>query len=364
VNMEKRRLGRTGLEVSVVGIGTLGFPRVKLSRKESVAIVRKALDMGVSIIDTAHAYAKGEMEQVVGEAIEGRRDQVVIISRSVARDPATLRKHLEDSKENLRTDVIDIYQIHDVTRPGDLENILSNGTVDELKAAKAAGKVRFTGLSTHAAIEDIRKMITSEHFDVLTVAYNLTHHKRVASDGDDLARMPKDVFPLAREHDVGLTVMKPLGGGRLARVGPSGTPPIDPTKAIRFVVQEPCIGTVTPGVGSMAELEQAIAAGDAANALGDEEIAVLKEHAHKWGRDFCRQCGYCEPCDENVPIRRIMLLAEKLADPSADGVKLRNKYAELETNGEACIECGKCEEKCPYDLPIMERICQVHKALT
>ena len=363
MKMEKRRLGRTGLEVSVVGIGTLGFPRAKLSHKETVSIVQSALDMGVNIIDTAHSYAGGEMERVVGEATEDRRDEVVILSRSVARDPATLRKHLAESLERLRTDVIDIYQIHDVTPPGDLAKVLASGTVEELKAARAAGKVRFIGLSTHGTVEDMRKMITSGEFDVLTVAYNLTHHKRTASDGDDLARMPREVFPLAREHDVGLTVMKPLGGGRLTRIGPSGTPPIDPTKAIRFVVQEPCIGTVTPGIGSVAELEQALAAGDPGNALSDEDIAALKEYAHKWGTDFCRQCGYCEPCDENVPIRKIMLLAEKLADPTADKTKLRQGYADLETNGEACVECEKCEEKCPYDLPIMERIGQVHKAL-
>ena len=107
----------------------------------------------------------------------------------------------------------------------------------------------------------------------------------------------------------------------------------------------------------------ALAAGDPGNALSDEDIAALKEYAHKWGTDFCRQCGYCEPCDENVPIRKIMLLAEKLADPTADKTKLRQGYADLETNGEACVECEKCEEKCPYDLPIMERIGQVHKAL-
>jgi predicted aldo/keto reductase-like oxidoreductase len=274
-----------------------------------------------------------------------------------------LRTQLAESLERLRTDVIDIYQIHDVTPPGELKKVRASGTIDELKAAKAKGTVRFIGLSTHAEIEDIQEMITCGDFDVLTVAYNLTHHKRSARDGDDLSRMPKDVFPLAREHDVGLTIMKPFGGGRLTRRGPSGRRPVDATKALRFVIQEPAVATVTPGIGSMAELEQALAAGEAANALSDNEIAALKEQAHEWGTDFCRQCGYCEPCVEDVPIRKIMLIAEKLADKSGDVPAVRGEYAQLETNGGACIACGECEEKCPYDLPIMERIRKAHEAL-
>jgi len=358
--METRRLGRTELKVTALGVGTLGFPRVQAHRKEIVAILKRALDEGINIIDTALVYSNGEMEKCVGEALEGRRSECIVLSRSVCREPEKIAADVETSLRNLKSDYVDVYQLHDVTRPADVAK--ADELLSALAKVREQGKVRFIGVSTHGAPDDVRAMIASGAVDVLTIAYNVTQHKRQLGDGEDLSRTATDVLPFAKEHDVGVTVMKPLGGGRLTQTGPSGEAPLDPVKAIRYVMQNPFVATVTPGVGTMDELLQDLKAADPANALSEGQMRALEEEGRKWGVDFCRQCGYCLPCTNGLPIPRLMILAQQLRAGS-DAQKIKAAFDELKLPPEGCSMCGKCEERCPYGLPIQERLKEVFGAL-
>ena len=357
--METRRLGRTELEVTLLGVGTLGFPRVQTHGKEIVAILKRALDEGINIIDTALVYAAGEMEKCVGEAIQGRRSECVVLSRSVCREPEKMSDDVETSLGNLKTDYVDIYQLHDVTRPGDVAK--AEDLLAALDKARDQGKVRFIGISTHGATDDVRAMIASGAVDVLTIAYNVTQHKRSLGDGEDLSRTPSDVLPFAKEHDVGVTIMKPLGGGRLTQAGPSGEPPLDPVKAIRYVMQNPFVGAVTPGVGTMEELLEDLKAADPANALSLDEMHAIEERGRKWGVDFCRQCGYCLPCTNDLPIPGLMAMAQQLRS-GGTVEKIRDALVKLDLSPEGCTQCGECEKRCPYGLPIQERLKELFDA--
>jgi len=360
MTLESRRLGRTELMVSVVGVGTLGFARAGATYEDGVPILKRALDEGVSIIDTALVYGNGGAEKMVGAALKGRRSDCVVVSRCVSREPEGVAADVDKSLQNIGTDYIDVYQLHDVTRPNDVEK--APELLAALKKARDAGKVRFVGVSTHGKAEDVLAMIASGDVDVLTIAYNITGHKRSIGDGEDMSRTAADVLPMARQHDVGVTIMKPLGGGVLARVGPSGQPPVAPVKAIRYVVQNPMVAAVTPGVGTMEEMLENLRAGDPANALTVDEVRALEEKGYKWGLDFCRQCGYCMPCSEGMNLPPLMATYER-ARAAEDLSAMKAKYAELDVRADSCVECGECESRCPYGLPIQERLKKLHEML-
>ncbi|NOZ63489.1 MAG: hypothetical protein GXO71_00815 [Caldiserica bacterium] len=357
--MEYRVLGRTGLKVSVVGIGTLGFgreglfPKGEAGIKEMARVINRALDLGVNIIDTACAYGNGMAEKGVGEVMKKRRNELIVLSRTHAwqksDNPADIAVSLEESLNRLQVDTIDIYQLHDVTSPEAYRKVMEGGFYEVLRKAKKEGKVRFIGFSTHGSFEVVKKMIESGEVDVLTLAYNILHRKRVASDGEDLKVTSQKVFPLIEKFGIGLTVMKPLGGGALTLKGADGRG-LSPLKLVRYVVQNQYVHTVTPGVGTISHLEELVKAGDDEYALTPEEIKQFEEEAKRWGRDLCRQCGYCLPCPQDIPIPSIMRLLTKWQQKRDR--ELMKSYKDLETKASACVECRECEKRCPYDIRI------------
>ncbi len=361
--MEYRVLGRTGLKVSVVGIGTLGFGREGLFARgkegiqEMERVIDRALDLGVNIIDTACSYGNGMAEQGVGEVMKKRRSDVIILSRTHAwqksENPEDIEIALEESLQRLQVDSIDIYQLHDVTSPEAYQKVVEGGFYEVLKKAKRQGKVKFIGFSTHGSFEVVKKMIETGDVDVLTLAYNILQQKRVASDGEDLKITSQRVFPLIKKFGIGLTVMKPLGGGALTLKGADGKG-LSPLKLVRYVVQNPYVHTVTPGVGTLAHLEELVKAGDRAYALTPEEIRYFEEEAKRWGKDLCRQCGYCLPCPQNIPIPSIMRLLTKWQQKK-DKELIKN-YRNLEIKADACVECRKCEKRCPYNIRISQKM--------
>jgi len=352
--MEYRTLGSTGLKVSVVGVGSLGFFRVKAGQKEVEQIMSRAIDLGVNVLDTAYIYGKGTLEEMEGKALAGKRDKWIIISRCHLRDREGFRKSLEESLKRLKTEYIDVYQLHDVTREGEFEELTKkDGVFSVLEEAKKQGKIGFTGISTHATTEEMKKIVESELFDVITVSYNLTQHKRGTGDGESISKTAEEVFPLASQLNMGITIMKPFGGGVLAEEDCQGRR-LSPSQVLKYVVQNSYVHTVTPGVDNITQLEEDVKAGDKKFILTEKEIGELLEEGKKWGKDFCHQCSYCHPCSEDINIPQLMRLLERHRREGEQVVE--KQYREIEVKADACIECGKCQERCPFQLPIMERM--------
>jgi len=244
-----------------------------------------------------------------------------------------------------------------VNRALDLRvNIIDTAYAYGQGEAQKAGKVKFIGISTHASPEDMKKMINCGEFDVITVSYNLINYQRQAIDGEDISITEREILPLAKKRKLGVTIMKPFGGGILAK-NPLSEVKISPIQALKFVISNPYVDTATPGVGSIAELEEDVKAGDPHILLSREDIARLREDAEKWGPDFCRNCGYCLPCSEDIPIPQIMRLLMRYG-LGEEGKKNRAKkaYINLEIKASACTECKKCEERCPYHLSISKKM--------
>jgi len=357
--MEYRILGKTGLRVSVIGVGGLGFTRANLctpDRKglpEIEKIINMALDLGVNIFDTAYAYGGGIPEEGLGLVMKKRRKDAIILSRTHvyqrSDNPADTVLSLETSLKRLQTDVVDIYQLHDISSLESFEKVVNLGIYDALKRAKKEGKIRFIGFSTHGGYEVAKKMIETEDVDVLTVSYNILHRKRSAGDKENLKEIAEKLFPFAKEFNIGMTVMKPLGGSALTCQDADGKS-LSAVKMIRYVVQNPYIHSVTPGIDSIAQLEEDVNAGDPSFALTAQDIKEFEDEAKKWGTEFCRQCGYCRPCPQDINIPSVLKNLMEWRRTKKESVIA--SYGKLEVKASACVECKVCEERCPYHLPI------------
>lgn len=363
--MEYRRLAGTDMNLSVISLGSLGFCRADRSAEEIRRITERALDEGVNFIDTAYAYESGRIEKALGPIMESRRHEVHVLTRSHMREPEEFKESLEGSFERLRTDYIDIFQLHDVSSRELYEQLLENGVYDILMEKVDRGRIGHAGISTHGSGDLMEEMVTSGRFSVVTVAYNLTGTKRQRGDDEFVDETARRVLPLAREENVGITVMKPFGGGTLCREAPDGTR-LSAVDCLLYVKANPLVTTISPGVNSMEQLEEDLSAGRTDKRLTDEQIEELEQQAQKWGRYFCRQCGYCMPCAVEIDIPAVMDALETYeADPD-DGQTVesaRESYAELNIPPSECIECGECEEKCPYSLPIIDRMQKAARVL-
>ncbi len=356
--MENRELGRTGMKVSVIGLGTLGFMRADCSQDDVTPIIRRAEEAGINFIDTAYAYGAGKCDRLVGKAMEENSEHWTILARSHKREPDEFSETMELTFDNLRREVLDIFQFHDITNPGDYEDLKQPGGIyDIARKAKEEGRIRFIGISTHAETEIMRDMIESGRFDVITVSYNVANSQRQPSDGEDLARTARELLPLAAEHGVGITVMKPFGGGVLCRprTGPDGEEiRLSPEDLLRFCTSNPNVASVTPGIENMEQLETAITAAEAGAVLSEDKKRELEKQAGIWGMDFCRQCGYCLPCEEGIAIPKAMEALEK-----SEEEEIKKACSKLDPGPDVCTECGKCVERCPYSLPIPEKLKQL-----
>jgi predicted aldo/keto reductase-like oxidoreductase len=330
--VKKTRLGKTGLEVSRVGFG--GIPIQRLTEDEAVRVVRRCLDLGVTFIDTANAYTTSE--ERIGKALAGssvQREQVVIATKTGARDEATAREHLELSLNHLQTDYIDIWQFHGVSTFEAYEQILGpGGAMEAAREALRAGKIRHIGVTSHS-MDVALKMVPSGHFETIQFPFNF------------VTREPADeLLPLAREHDMGFIAMKPFAGGMLD----------DANLAIKWLLQFDSV-VPDPGIESFAEIEEIVGIVSGPWELTPEEQQEMERVRAEVGTRFCRRCGYCEPCPESVQISLIMNIRSFWKRFPAERFSTGWIASGMET-AQNCIECGECEEKCPYLLPIREMI--------
>jgi predicted aldo/keto reductase-like oxidoreductase len=333
-DLQKRRLGRTDLMVSVIGFGGLIIPRV--SHDEAVRVVNRALDLGINFVDTAKSY--GDSEEKVGAATSGRRDECIITSKSLADDKGKLLADIDLGLEHLNTDRIEVYQLHNVSSAERLDRALApGGLLEGLKEAQAAGKIGFTGFSGHKK-DILIEAIRTDEFDVVQMPINVVDRNTWW-----------DVLPLAVERDMGIISMKPLAGGALTDISPEIT-----SLALRYAVQQN-ISSAVVGMRSLDEVEQNVKAGTHYQPLSESEQKRLFQAADSLSKTFCRQCEYCLPCEQGVDIVTIFILDKHFTRFGARE-SARERYAALPVKADACIECGECESKCPYELPIREML--------
>ena len=329
--MEYRILGKTGLKISALGFG--GIPIQRIDAQGTKQLLQQMQNAGINYIDTARGYTVSE--EYLGYGLEGIRDKFILATKSMARDKESMARDIDISLRNLRTDYIDLYQFHN-PNAAQLEQILApGGAMEAMLEAKAAGKIGHIGITLHS-LDVFEKVVAYDWVESVMFPYNI-----VETQGEAM-------IAKCAEKNIGFIAMKPLAGGALENA----------TLAMRFVCTNPNVSVVIPGMAEEKELNQNLAAVNNTAPLTADELAEMEKLRLELGNNFCRRCGYCAPCTVGIGIPAALI---------AEGYSLRyglqeyaeQRYAASGAPASSCVDCGLCEERCPYHLPIRQMLKRV-----
>ena len=324
--MNTVKLAGTDLEISEVGCG--GIPIIPLPKNEAVSVVQYCFDLGITFFDTANMYATSE--EKMGTALEAVRDKVVIATKTAQRDAKGAAAHIDQSLQLLKTDWIDIYQLHNVSNEEALEKVLApQGAYEAVSKARDAGKIRFIGISSHSMTTAMEALKTGL-FQTLQFPFNFIENDPA-----------NELFPFARRNNIGIIGMKPLGGGLLENA----------KLCFGFLQQHPYVVPI-PGICAKKEADEIIALYRHPQPLSPSDLKEMKKIRDDLGKQFCHRCEYCMPCEQGVLIPSVLIFkaAAKRLSPEVVSAWLGKAMESVAQ----CIECGQCEEKCPYSLPIAD----------
>ena len=331
--MEYRVLGKTGLKISRLGFG--GIPIQRIDAKGTCQLIRELCSQGINYIDTARGYTVSE--EYLGEALEGIRDQFVIATKSMGRSKEEMARDIDISLKNLRTDYIDLYQVHNPNK-AQLEQVVApGGALEALMEAKAAGKIGHIGITLHH-VDLFEKAVELDWVETIMFPYSI-----VETQGEELIR-------ICGEKNIGFICMKPLAGGAID----------DAVTALRYITANPDVSVVIPGMAAMEEISQNIQAVNDTTPLTEKEKETILKIRNELGTQFCRRCNYCAPCSEGISIPMMFLLEGYYSRYDLkDWATLR--YNAMDKKASDCIGCGACEGRCPYQLPIRQMLQNVAK---
>jgi predicted aldo/keto reductase-like oxidoreductase len=304
--LQKRKLGRTGLQVSIVGFG--GTWISQLSMDEAVKVVRRAFELGINYFDTAKL--DGDSEQKIGAALTDVRDECVLATKTASR---TKRESLADFKTSLHrlnTDRLDLIQLHGIDDEKTLSKAIgSDGSLEMCKKARSEGLVDYIGITSHKPRVLIKAIETNE-FDTILVPLNVVTRQAL-----------EELIPLAKELDIGVAIMKPLSAKTSKLVTCLYNPPLsllsdEPElktllgqntasmvrNALNFVLSQD-VSVVLTGFKSIEEVETAAQVG---NEYRDLTEAEKSHFSVQFDGKHCRDCGLCLPCPQNIDIAAIL----------------------------------------------------------
>lgn len=319
--MKMITLGKTGITVPQNAFGALPIQRV--DHETAISLLRNAYAGGMRFFDTARAYS--DSEEKVGMAFSGMRDQVIIATKTQAKNPEDFRKDLETSLKLLQTDYIDIYQLHCAKRcyrPGD-----GTGMYEALLEAKARGKIRHIGITAHL-VGVAEEIVASGLYETLQFPFSYL------ADAREIA-----LVRACEAAGMGFIAMKGLAGGLLT----------NPAACMAFMQQFEALPIW--GIQRQTELDQWLSFFTQEPELTPELQTIIEEDRNALAGEFCRGCGYCAPCTVDIVINQCARMAQ-MVRRAPSSVWLSPKWqAEMEKIAD-CVECGICMSRCPYGLDI------------
>ena len=325
LHMKMIRFGQTGLEVSVVGFGAIPIQRIPVEK--STKILRKAFDAGINFYDTARYYT--DSEEKISTALGSVRDKIIIATKTLGKDYNSVMQDLETSLRLLKTDRIDVYQLHNpefVPKPGD-----ESGMYDALLDAKKAGKILHIGVSYHR-LDFANKAIGSGLYESLQFPLSC-----ISSDEDI------DIAKRCKSAGMGFIAMKALAGGL-----------INNTKAAFAFLRQ--YDNVVPiwGIQHERELDEFLGYEKNPPILDSAMLADIARSREELSGSFCRGCGYCMPCPAGIPIPTAARLTLLIGRTLFEGF-LEDSWAEQMERINNCQQCGQCKSQCPYklDTPVL-----------
>ncbi|MCX7916811.1 MAG: aldo/keto reductase [bacterium] len=367
-----REFGKTGVKVSILGFGAMRLPTKEINgiktvdEENSVKIIQRGFELGINYIDTAYGYCEQKSEIIVGKAIKGWREKVYISTKSplwLIEKKEDFRRILEEQLKKLDVDYIDFYHFHSLNWQSFQDKVLKFDLINEMIKAKKEGLIKHISFSFHDKPEYMKKIVdTCEIFETILCQYNL------------LDRSNEEAIDYVACKGIGVAVMGPVGGGRL-----SDFPYLmnifkrkykNPVEiAFKFVFSNINVSVALSGMSSLEMVEENAKIASSSDFLTKEEINIIEEiirERRKIGEIPCTSCRYCLPCPQNIPIHYIFHLYNQYILLGSE--KQKKQYLKIGTDGkeerrkgDACIECGQCEVKCPQKIKIREEIKKIHK---
>lgn len=369
--MNYRAFGNTGEKISALGFGCLRFPEVEVGGEKQVdgdkvdEMLRLAFERGVNYFDTAPDYCNHHSEAALGHGVREFRDKVLLSTKfpvDAAKKPGDYRRQLEKSLEQLGTDYIDFYHFWGIDREDFDEVILKQNLLEDAAKAKEEGLIRHISFSFHDEPSAIKYIVDTAEargvpMESMLCQYNL------------LDRRNEEMMAYARTKGLGTVAMGPVGGGRLAApttalgaklTGGAAIPTYE--LAFKFVLGNPDLCCALSGMENkkMVEENTALASRDAFFSQEEwKRLGEAMENLKKFSDLYCTGCKYCQPCPAGIVIPEIFnaYTYYNVYDLKDHARKMMEKY--VEKGGkltDSCLNCGKCEKKCPQGLPIREKL--------
>lgn len=355
--MKYQRFGKTGMQVSHLGLGAIKFG--SLSQEEATKLIQIAHEGGINYIDTARGY--GDSEIRVGTALKelGLREQFILSSKVIRRGLTEFQEDIETTFRNLQTEYLDILFLHDVSTAPNWNRLQKEGVLTYIQELRASGRVRHLGISTHDC-KIGEEIIRTGLFEVAMLAYNPTNRE-----------VEDTLFPLCQSLDMGVIIMKPYGGGVLThdRSRQLGFE-MEAEDCLRFALSNPYVTTVIPGMEQEPYLKTALAVEAEDPHLTQEEIDAILGKIDMKVKNYCRGCGYCLPCPQQIPIPTVLSLYNRWE--IFGGVDwshmhhITEEYTQkvpADRTAKACVGCGSCAQRCPFNLPIPDLMKKAAKEL-
>ena len=368
--MKYRTLGRTALDVGTIGLGTEYL--IDRPRKTVVNVIHKALARGINYFDLF--FAQAEFRNDMGTAFKGYREKAVLAAHLGAADingqyekirsPEQCEQFFLDFLTRFQTEYADILLLHNSDSRQDYEELMKPGGLLEMATRfQKEGKTRFIGFSGHNT-ETSRKAVETGAIDVLMFPLNFSSHA-----------MPgrRELFEACVAHQVGLVAMKPYAGGNLLRAEKrfevednqmgrtqmAGAPmkftkskKITPVQCLAYVLDQTGVSTVVPGCATIKQLDAALSYSDATEKEKNYKTLLSDFEAYKAAE--CVHCNHCLPCPSHIDVGQTLRLLQSARQELTP--EIESAYHTLSANASDCIQCGECEERCPFDIDVISQM--------
>ena len=372
--MRYRELGRTGLQVSEIGLGAEWLERH--NQEEVIAVIQRCESYGINILDCW--MSNPEVRTKIGNAIQGHREKWIIQGHFGStwqegqyvrnKELSKAQEAFQDLLARLQTDYLDLGMIHFVDSEQEFRQVMEGEFLAYVKEQKERGVIRHIGMSTHnpqvaklAALSgEIEMLLFSVNpaFDLLPPSEDLNDYF-VESYGEGLAGIDplrEELYKLCEQRGVGITVMKGYAGGRLfdARTSPFGVA-LTPVQCIHYALTRPAVASVLVGYDTPEHVDAAVAYETATEEERDYASVLAKAPHHAYGGQ-CTYCGHCAPCPAGIDIAMVNKLYDLATMQPEVPATVKAHYGALSATAADCIACGGCETRCPFGVPVVERM--------
>jgi len=367
--MQYRKLGRTGIDVSTLSLGTEYL--INIPQEQVVSVIHKALDNGINYFDLF--FAQPEFRDNMRVAFKGYRDKALLAAHLSStdnngqyertRDLKLSEEFFNDFLVRYNTDYVDFIYLHNSDGQEDYDLVMNGGLLDMAKRFVKEGKARFIAFSGHT-VSTAQQAVESGEVDVLMFPISLVNN---AIPGR------KEMLNACVKHNVGLVAMKPFAGGKLLQkdqimalehyqLGDSKRDiqkpaEINPIQCLSYTLSQVGVSNVLPGCKCIEQLDEALAYFDATDE--EKDFSGIIQYFQQYVTGECCYCNHCLPCPSEINIGLTMRLLDIAQSDMTDEIK--SAYNAMQTNASDCVECETCMERCPFEVDVISKMEQAQK---